>query len=161
MKHLQIHSEADDDPPTEGPLQLNLNMLDFNTPDNQLSSSFKSFKNQEEICLHIQRCHLLFLKSVVQRLQTSYLKGESNPGVESLQPGDFMLSGGHARRHIGGTIFYPVVCPKLPARVFAAKVSFSAKGIRENVFCIIDLNYGAVSYTSGTWVSWKGSGRLE
>ncbi|XP_023699422.1 inactive tyrosine-protein kinase PEAK1 isoform X2 [Paramormyrops kingsleyae] len=121
MKNLQIHTEADDNLPAEGPVQLNLNMLDFNTPDNQLSSFFKNFKNQEEISLHIQQRQLLFLKSVVQRLETLYLKGESNQGVESLQPGDFMLSGGHACRHIGGTIYYPVVCPKLPARVFAAK----------------------------------------
>ncbi|XP_048832314.1 inactive tyrosine-protein kinase PEAK1 [Brienomyrus brachyistius] len=122
MKNLQIDTEPDDNLPAEGPAQLNLNTLDFNTPDNQLSNLFKNFKNQEEIFLHIQQCHLLFLKSVVQQLETLYLKGESNQGVESLQPGDFMLSGGHAPRSIGGTIFYPVVCPKLPARVFAAKV---------------------------------------
>ncbi|KAJ8419060.1 hypothetical protein AAFF_G00005590 [Aldrovandia affinis] len=124
IKDLQTDTEGEE--PTvvnESPLPSQpLALLSFDTPDFQLPCFFQNFQDQGQVSLDIQQRLLLFLKSIAQRVQTLALCGpESIKGVESFQPQEFHLCEGYQSKKIGGAVFYPVHCPKLPGRVFSAK----------------------------------------
>ncbi|KAJ8374408.1 hypothetical protein SKAU_G00049880 [Synaphobranchus kaupii] len=110
---------AFDAPPPLQPLRL----LTFDTPDLQLPCFFKSFQDQGEVSLDIQECHRLFLKRIAQQLETLSVGGvDSTNGIESFQAREFQLCKGYQSKRIEGAVCYSVHCPKLPGRVFSAKV---------------------------------------
>ncbi|XP_061096896.1 inactive tyrosine-protein kinase PEAK1 [Conger conger] len=115
----ETRKPARESPPQRQPLCL----LTFHTPDQQLPRFFKSLQDQEQVSLDIQQCHLLFLRRTVLRLETRWLAGAESPkGIESLRPHDFLLCEGYRSKEIGDAVFHAVRCPKLPGRVFSAKV---------------------------------------
>ncbi|KAG7488009.1 hypothetical protein MATL_G00029840 [Megalops atlanticus] len=100
-----------------------LTLLRFDTPDFQLPCFFKNLQDQDQVCLDIQQCHLLFLKRIARQMETTFLCGtETTKEVESIQPQDFKLCEGYQSKQIGDVVFYTVSCPKLPGGIFSAKV---------------------------------------
>ncbi|XP_029110849.1 inactive tyrosine-protein kinase PEAK1 isoform X2 [Scleropages formosus] len=109
-------------------LESRLTLLGFDTPDSRLPGFFKNFRNQAEVSLDIQRRHLLFLRSMAQKLEGFLFEERSERGAGSLRPSDFVLHEGGEPRQIGRSVFYTAFCPKYPGRRFAAKVLESNGG---------------------------------
>ncbi|KAL4658950.1 pseudopodium-enriched atypical kinase 1-like [Arapaima gigas] len=120
------------EPPSEGSLESRLALLSFDTPDSWLPGLFHNFQSQVEVSVILQQRHLLFLRSAAQKLEKLLFEEELTVAeAESLQPTDFVLWEECQPRHIGNSIFYPVLCPKYPGRTFAAKV-FKCDADRSN-----------------------------
>ncbi|KAJ8277274.1 hypothetical protein GJAV_G00073410 [Gymnothorax javanicus] len=123
IRDSQPDTEKEDQPggfKTQAPRQP-LGLLNFDTPDHQLPSFFRCFHDQERVSLEIQECHLLFLRRITRQLDTLSLV-EAQSGIESFEPQEFQLCEGYQSKKIGGAVFYPVRCPRLPGRVLSAKV---------------------------------------
>ncbi|XP_029488357.1 inactive tyrosine-protein kinase PEAK1 isoform X2 [Oncorhynchus nerka] len=122
----QPHVEIDEERPVQkSPLNLQpLSQLDFDTPDEQLTYFFSSFYNQGDICQGIQHRHLLFLRSMEQRIEAGVLLMRvSGEGVFAFQPQDFLLCENYQPKQIAGSLYYSLHSPKIPGRIIAAKVS--------------------------------------
>nr|XP_046157017.1 inactive tyrosine-protein kinase PEAK1 [Oncorhynchus gorbuscha] len=122
----QPHVEIDEERPVQkSPLNLQpLSQLDFDTPDEQLTYFFSSFYNQGDICQGIQHRHLLFLRSMEQRMEAGVLLMRvSGEGVFAFQPQDFLLCENYQPKQIAGSLYYSLHSPKFPGRIIAAKVS--------------------------------------
>ncbi|XP_034149737.1 uncharacterized protein peak3 [Esox lucius] len=99
-----------------------LSQLNFDTPDEQLSYFFSSFFNQGDLSRGIQHRHLLFLRSMAQRLEARVLlKRESKEGAGPFQPKDFLLFENNPPIQIAGSLYYSLHTPKFPDRILAAK----------------------------------------
>ncbi|KAM9480032.1 uncharacterized protein ACWYII_006906 isoform 1-T2 [Salvelinus alpinus] len=122
----QPHVERDEERPVQkSPLNLQpLSQLDFDTPDEQLTYFFSSFYNQGDISQGIQHRHLLFLRSMEQRMEAGVLLMRvSGEGVVAFQPQDFLLCENDQPKQIAGSLYYSLHSPKFPGRIIAAKVS--------------------------------------
>ncbi|CAB1324348.1 unnamed protein product [Coregonus sp. 'balchen'] len=122
----QPHVERNEERQVQkSPLHLQpLSQLDFDTPDEQLTYFFSSFYNQGDISQGIQHRHLLFLRSVAQRMEAGVLlMRESSEGIGAFQPQDFLLCENYQSKQIAGSLYYRLHSPKFPGRMLAAKVN--------------------------------------
>ncbi|KAK2906999.1 hypothetical protein QQF64_019079 [Cirrhinus molitorella] len=99
---------------------LSLHNVTFDTPDEQLQSVFRSFQSHEQVSMSIQECYLQFLKSMLQNIESSiFLNEQEMEMAKASQPKDFILC---EQQWTGSDAFYLVRCPKVPGRLFSAKV---------------------------------------
>ena len=113
------------------PTLLPLSQLSFNTPDRLLPHFFCSLASHASVSRALQQRHLLFLKSVAERLEAGQLLGggDGGPG-EALQPQDLLLWDCRPRQ-IGGALYYRLHSAVFPGRVLAAKVRSHGKEKQE------------------------------
>ncbi|XP_026091737.1 inactive tyrosine-protein kinase PEAK1-like [Carassius auratus] len=96
---------------------LSMHKVNFDTPDEQLQSVFRSFQRHEQVPMSIQECYLQFLKNTLQNMESSIFLNEHEMEIaKTSQPSDFILC------EQQWTAFYLVCCPKVPGRLFSAKV---------------------------------------
>lgn len=97
-----------------------LQQVTFDIPDEQLCRLLRSFQSYEQVSMSIQECYLQFLREVLQTIETSVFVNEQESKIaKTSHPNDFLLSG---QQWTGKDIYYLVCCPKIPRRLFAAKV---------------------------------------
>ncbi|XP_051549047.1 inactive tyrosine-protein kinase PRAG1-like [Myxocyprinus asiaticus] len=118
--------------PFQGPLMLkeedkeelhqaqSLYQLTFDTPDEQLYGFFRNFQSLEHVSVSIQRCYLQLLRNTLQNIEMNiFLREQDIEMLKTTQPDDFLLCGQQWSKR---DIFYLVRCPKLPGKLFSAKV---------------------------------------
>ncbi|XP_051980451.1 inactive tyrosine-protein kinase PEAK1-like isoform X2 [Xyrauchen texanus] len=118
--------------PFQGPLMLkeedkeelhqaqSLYQVTFDTPDEQLYGFLRNFQSIEHVSVSIQRCHLQFLRNTLQTIEMNiFLNEQDMEMVKTTQPDDFLLCG---QQWSNRDVFYLVRCPKLPGKLFSAKV---------------------------------------
>ncbi|XP_016298074.1 tyrosine-protein kinase SgK223-like [Sinocyclocheilus anshuiensis] len=99
---------------------LSMHKVTFDTPDEQLQSVFRSFQSHEQFPMGIQECYLQFLKNTLQNIESSIFLNEQEMEIaETSQPNDFILC---EQQWTERDAFYLVCCPKVPGRLFSAKV---------------------------------------
>lgn len=120
----QPHVERDEERQVQkSPLNLQpLSQLDFDTPDEQLPYFFSNFYNQGDISQGIQHRHLLFLRSMEQRMEAGVLLMRVSGEGVAFQPQDFLLCENYQPKQIAGSLYYSLHSPKFPGRIIAAKV---------------------------------------
>ncbi|XP_062308235.1 uncharacterized protein peak3 [Osmerus eperlanus] len=108
------------------PTLLPLSQLSFDTPDRLLPHFFCSLASHASVSRGLQQRHLLFLRSVAERLEAGQLLGggDGGPGG-ALQPQDLLLWDCRPRQ-IGGALYYRLHSAVFPGKVLAAKVSRGA-----------------------------------
>ncbi|KAM4548289.1 inactive tyrosine-protein kinase PEAK1 isoform 2-T2 [Odontesthes bonariensis] len=118
--------ETEDAAPARGSpaLSPSFSQLSFDTPDQHLPSLFGCFADKRIVSQVIQHRHLLFLRSMAQRVEArSLLRGEGKERViSSYQPQDFLLCEGSEPKQIGDKIYYSLRSPKFPGRVLGLRV---------------------------------------
>ncbi|XP_051977252.1 inactive tyrosine-protein kinase PEAK1 [Xyrauchen texanus] len=118
--------------PLQGPLILkeedkeeqhqaqSMYQMTFDMPDEQLYGFFRSFQSHEQVSVGIQKCYLHFLRNTLQNIEMKvYLNEQEMENAKTSQPNDFLLCGQQWTKR---DIFYLVHCPKIPGRMFSAKV---------------------------------------
>ncbi|KTG35106.1 hypothetical protein cypCar_00010564 [Cyprinus carpio] len=99
---------------------LSMHKVTFDTPDEQLQSVFRSFHSHEQVPMGIQECYLQFLKNTLQNIESSIFLNEQEMEIaKTSQPNDFILC---EQQWSERDAFYLVCCPKVPGRLFSAKV---------------------------------------
>ncbi|XP_034035076.1 inactive tyrosine-protein kinase PRAG1 [Thalassophryne amazonica] len=105
------------------PAFWSFSQLCFDTPDEHLPLLFSSFEDQRVVSQGIQCRHLLFLKSVVQRVEAGILLQEEVPDKDAgYQPQDFLLCEDNEAKQIGEAVYYSLCSPKFPGRVLGLRV---------------------------------------
>lgn len=96
---------------------LSLHQVTFDIPDEQLYRLLRSFGSYEQLSTGIQECYLEFLINTLQNIEMRvFLNEQEDKMVNTSQPNDFLLCGQQwNERDL-------VCCPKVPRRLFAAKV---------------------------------------
>lgn len=98
--------------------------VSLDMPDEHLLHLFGGFTDQWEVLQGIQRCHLVFLRSMAQRVDAGMLLQQDSRGKEadSYLPEDFVLQEGSEAREVGDAVYYRLHSPKFPGRLLALKV---------------------------------------
>lgn len=98
-----------------------LQQVTFEIPDEQLCRLLRSFQSYEQVSMSIQECYLQFLREALLKIETSVFVNEQESKIaKTSHPNDFLLYG---RQWTGKDVYYLVCCPKIPRRLFAAKVT--------------------------------------
>ncbi|XP_029987792.1 inactive tyrosine-protein kinase PRAG1 [Sphaeramia orbicularis] len=97
---------------------LTFSQLSFDTPDEHLPYLFSSFDDLSVVSQGIQYRHLLFLRSMAQRVDSRILlQGEAvGRDVSSYQPREFFLCEGVEPQQVGDTVYYSLHSPRFPGR---------------------------------------------
>uniref|UniRef100_A0A3Q2ZK38 PEAK family member 3 n=1 Tax=Kryptolebias marmoratus TaxID=37003 RepID=A0A3Q2ZK38_KRYMA len=87
-----IHEETEDLQSSEGSAASapSFSQLAFDAPDEHLCSLFRNFVDQRLVSELVQRRHLLFLRSMAQRVEDRSLLRAPRRDFSSLQPEDFL-----------------------------------------------------------------------
>lgn len=97
--------------------------LEFDSPDEHLSTLFRNFVDQHFVSERVQHRHLLFLRSVAQSVENQNLLRVPNRNFSSFQPQDFQLGEGSRPRLIGDATFYSLSSTKFPKRELSLRVN--------------------------------------
>lgn len=127
----QFHTCRGGSEPSSLYSQVSLDM-----PDEHLMHLFGGFTDQREILQGIQHCHLVFLRSMAQRVDTGILLQRDSRGkvVDSYLPRDFVLQEGSEARQVGDAVYYRLQSPKFPGRLLALKVMVADKHVFTDIY---------------------------
>lgn len=105
--------------------------VSLDMPDEHLLHLFGGFADHWEVLQRIQHCHLVFLRSMAQRVDAGILLQQESRGSEgdSYKPEDFVLQGGGEARPGGGAAYFRVQSSKFPGRLLALKVTVTIEVI--------------------------------
>lgn len=107
---------------------LSLTQLSFDTPDEHLTTIFRTFEDQQVVSQGIQHRHLLSLRSMAESVEArSLLQGEAaGRGGSSYQLQDFLQCESREPKQIGDSIYYSLCSPEFPKRVLGLKVNITS-----------------------------------
>lgn len=117
---MPVRSHQESDPWGSEPSRVSVDM-----PDERLLHLFGGFADQWEVLKGIQHCHLVFLRSMAQKVDAGILLQRDSRAkeVDSYLPQDFMLQEGSEARQVGDAVYYKLHSPRFPGRLLAMKVT--------------------------------------
>ncbi|XP_053286413.1 inactive tyrosine-protein kinase PRAG1 [Pleuronectes platessa] len=103
---------------------LSFSQLSFDSPDEHLPNLFSSLDDQRVVSQGILHRHLLFLRSMAQRVEAGILLRveASEKDVSSYQPQDFLLAEDSQPKQIGECVYYRLHSHRFPGRELGLKV---------------------------------------